>query len=612
MDKFLRRPSSSSDASASECRKTKFRKYDQSYIQFGFTELADKPQCVVCNEVLSAESMKPSKMKRHLETKHFALKDKPVEFFQRKLFSLRSQQVNITDLANVNKNALKASYEVALEIAKKGKPHTIAEELILPAAIDMVSNIISPQDAEKLKKIPLSNDTISRRICDMAEDVQNQLKKQIKDSTFFAIQLDESTDVANCAQFLCFIRYDYGDAIHENILFCKPLPNNTTGESLYKVFVQATEPFEFDWKKCVSICSDGAMALTGKKSGLIARLKSLTPNASWVHCFLHRQALAAKKMPDELRQVLNEAVKIVNYIKSRPLQSRMFNILCEEVGALHKHLLFHTEVRWLSRGNVLSRLFGLKSEMLLFLVDSKSELSTFFSDEKWLVKLAYLADIFSHLNILNLSLQGPDKNMIYAQDRVNAFVKKLSVWNARVKKEDFENFTLTQEFIGFLSTSYCTSPDTSSLSLLVSSHLEGLIEQLTDYIPNKDSNGVLWVVNPFSDQVVTKAELTARQHDQLIEISSDQSAKLTFNSACIDKFWIGIKNEYPELSTKALQTLMPFSTSYNCEQGFSKMVNIKTKSRNRLTLENDILLCITKLIPDIKKLVNSKQAHVSH
>lgn len=85
----------------------------------------------------------------------------------------------------------------------------------------MDSNIISPQDAEKLKKIPLSNDTISRRICDMAEDVQNQLKKQIKDSTFFAIQLDESTDVANCAQFLCFIRYDYGDAIHENILFCK-------------------------------------------------------------------------------------------------------------------------------------------------------------------------------------------------------------------------------------------------------------------------------------------------------------------------------------------------------------------------------------------------------
>lgn len=104
----------------------------------------------------------------------------------------------------------------------------------------------------------------------------------------------------------------YSDAIHENILFCKPQPNNSINESLLKMFVQATEPFKFDWKKCVSICSDGAMALTRKKSGLIARLKSFILNASWVHCFLHRLALAAKKMPDELQQVLNEAVKIVN------------------------------------------------------------------------------------------------------------------------------------------------------------------------------------------------------------------------------------------------------------------------------------------------------------
>ncbi|CAH1111632.1 unnamed protein product [Psylliodes chrysocephalus] len=84
--------------------------------------------------------------------------------------------------------------------------------------------------------------------------------------------------------------------------------------------------------------------------------------------------------------VLAEAIKVVNYIKSRPLQSRILEDLCEEVGLLHKHLLFHTEVRWLSRNNVLSRLFSLKSELFLFLMDSKPELSCFFSDEKWLIK----------------------------------------------------------------------------------------------------------------------------------------------------------------------------------------------------------------------------------
>lgn len=47
----------------------------------------------------------------------------------------------------------------------------------------MVSNIISPQDDEKFKKPPFPNDTISRQIFEMTEDVQNQLKQQIKDST---------------------------------------------------------------------------------------------------------------------------------------------------------------------------------------------------------------------------------------------------------------------------------------------------------------------------------------------------------------------------------------------------------------------------------------------
>jgi hypothetical protein len=613
MDKFLKREASCSKSSEkSEVSKPKCRKYDNAYLQFGFTELENKPQCVICSEVLSVESMKPSKMKRHLETKHSALKNKPVEFFQRKLLSLRSQQVNIKSHTDVSKNAIKASYEVALRIAKVGKPHTIAEELILPAAIDMVSNMINPQEADKLKKIPLSNDTVSRRISDMVKDVQNQLKMQIKESTFFSIQCDESTDITNCAQFLCFIRYDCGHSIKENVLFCKSLPDHATGESLFKVFIEATEPFEIDWNKCISICSDGARALSGKNSGLIARLKTLMPNANWVHCFLHRQALAAKGMPDDLRQVLAEAIKVVNYVKSRPLQSRLLENLCEEVGALHKHLLFHTEVRWLSRGNVLSRLFSLRSEMLLFLMDSKHELSHFFSDEKWLIKLAYLADIFSHLNILNSSLQGPETTILYAQDRVNAFVRKLTLWNTRIKNEDFENFQLTQEFKEYVSSIGDTSIDTSSLSLLISSHLEALIKQLNDYIPVKDTIGSVWITKPFSEKAVQKAELNAGLHDELIDISNDQSLKLTFDDVCPDKFWLSIKKEHPELTKVALKILIPFSTSYNCEKGFSTMVNLKTKSRNRLALENDIILCLTKINPDILQLVNSKQVQVSH
>ena len=46
---------------------SKKRKYDDSYIQFGFTSVVIdgmvKPQCVLCNKVLSNDFMRPAKLK---------------------------------------------------------------------------------------------------------------------------------------------------------------------------------------------------------------------------------------------------------------------------------------------------------------------------------------------------------------------------------------------------------------------------------------------------------------------------------------------------------------------------------------------------------------------
>ena len=50
------------------------KKYDSSYLSFGFTSFIDdkveKPMCLFCSKVLAADSMRPRKLKRHLETTH--------------------------------------------------------------------------------------------------------------------------------------------------------------------------------------------------------------------------------------------------------------------------------------------------------------------------------------------------------------------------------------------------------------------------------------------------------------------------------------------------------------------------------------------------------------
>jgi hypothetical protein len=71
-------------------------------------------------------------------------------------------------------------------------------------------------------------------------------------------------------------------------------------------------------------------------------------------------------MPQELKEVIDNALKIANFIKSRPTNSRIFQALCKEMGSLHNCLLTHTEVQWLSRGKVIVRLFELRAEIIVF------------------------------------------------------------------------------------------------------------------------------------------------------------------------------------------------------------------------------------------------------
>jgi hypothetical protein len=75
--------------------------------------------------------------------------------------------------------------------------------------------------------------------------------------------------------------------------------------------------------------------------------------------------LISKPVVPELLKVLDETNRMVNYIKSRPLQWRLFSALCSAMEAAHAQLLLQMEGRWLSRGQVLSRFYELREELII-------------------------------------------------------------------------------------------------------------------------------------------------------------------------------------------------------------------------------------------------------
>ena len=61
------------------------------------------------------------------------------------------------------------------------------------------------------------------------------------------------------------------------------------------------------------------------------------------------------------------------------------------------------------------------------------------------------------------------------------------------------------------------------------------------------------------------------------------------------------------MSEYVIQQLIPFATTWLCEAAFSAMSVLKTKYRNRLDVEHDLRLCLSKITPQFQKLVETKQ-----
>ena len=161
------------------------------------------------------------------------------------------------------------------------------------------------------------------------------------------------------------------------------------------------------WNKVGSVCIDGAPAMIGHRSGFIALMKQVAPRIVSKYCAIHKYAVACKRLLPELKNVLNSVVKAVNFIRDRAVNSRLFKAFCHHLGKKHQYLLFHAEVRWLSREKVLSRVAKLVTEVAVFLREHGSvELATLFDDDRFQLKVFYLTDIFSLLNELSYFLQG--------------------------------------------------------------------------------------------------------------------------------------------------------------------------------------------------------------
>ncbi|XP_045107141.1 general transcription factor II-I repeat domain-containing protein 2-like [Portunus trituberculatus] len=417
----------------------------------------------------------------------------------------------------------------------------------------------------------MSASTATRKSEILADDVLAQLDAAIQSAPCISLAIDESTDVTDNAQLLVYVRFCNKDKkeICEDLLGVTPLETHTRGEDIYAAIKEMLRKRGIDLKQVVSVTTDGAPAMIGKERGAVSRMKEDNPDLLAYHCLIHQTVLCAT-LSQHFAEVMNTVMKLINFLRaSSSLQHRLLREFLADVEANANDLLLHNNVRWLSKGNALGRFWSVREEIAAFLEQVKSQRATQFSlflqDEHKMNMVAFLVDITSHLNELNVKLQGQNNTVADLMTAIRSFQRKLDIF-----KEDLEggceHFPKLQEQIQGERDVY---PYVDFIDKLIGNfskrfNSSSLGQQLLLLIQNPF---LIREVRGFSKEVTQtfKWAHAGSLQLELIDLQGNAPLREHFEATDPATFWLQTVSEsvFPGLTKVALHTLTMFGSTYS-------------------------------------------------
>ncbi|KAL0149128.1 hypothetical protein M9458_055560 [Cirrhinus mrigala] len=521
------------------------------------------PVCLICSETVAVA--KEYNLHRHHNTKHSNFKvsyPEQSEARQRKIATLKSAYSRasgiITRTLTDQERVTCASLQAAWVLCRHNRPFT-ESEVLKECMITVLEELAPDKSMDRIiasvKQVPLSASTNARRVHVLAEQVQNAVIDGVKEAKYFSLAIDESTDNTDISQLCVFVRYFDGKDFREELLALLPLEDNTTADIIFGKLEDFFKSHGLPLDKINLTVTDGAPAMIGKNKGL----------------------------------------------------------------ASHDDLLLHNDVRWLSKGKALERFVELRAQVVDFLKQSKSKAAAdhlrVMQDTLYVCNVAFLTDIFSHLNTLNLQLQGKGKSVVDLVEKLDAFGNKLDLFHADLLSGRLLHFN-TLKTVGEGNV-------TDKMKTFITQLKDNFSARFDDFFISRDVIGFVhdpFTISPsgeFSTNAVKMPPLDeAAIQSQLAEIQAAGDMKVALRGAeSLSAFWVSCPETYDTLKMLAMYVLTMFGSTYTCEAAFSKMNSIKTHERNRLStesLEDCLRISLTAAKPDVKKLVSEGKCNFSH
>ena len=330
-------------------------------------------------------------------------------------------------------------------IAEKLKPYddeAWAKKLLVKAA-----EKLAPKSVHLYQKLNLSRSTVCKRIKEMGQDIEDNLKKRAEKIVNFFDCLDEKLP-RNWQYFFEGLHQIF--KLIKNLLSLESMHETTRGKDLLEKLLQALSKFNLSLDKLCGVGTNGAPAMVGKHKRMVLLLKNEMDARGikhdrlvFFHCIVHQQSLCAKSV--KFDHMVSMVTDCINFIKKRDLNNSIFKQVLKDFDADYDDLPYFCAVRWTSCENMLGRFHSLLAEIIEFRNLKKCP-PTELEDENWLCDLGFMVDITKHLKDLNMQLQGPDQLLHSMFSKIKSFTSMLSLCKNQLKDNDCTHFLKLKKY----------------------------------------------------------------------------------------------------------------------------------------------------------------------
>uniref|UniRef100_A0A0L8G6W5 SPIN-DOC-like zinc-finger domain-containing protein n=1 Tax=Octopus bimaculoides TaxID=37653 RepID=A0A0L8G6W5_OCTBM len=237
------------------------------------------------------------------------------------------------------------------------KHSTIHDILVGQARVDKLEQMSIFTDSacaknkHLLQQTSLSHFTVSNRINQFAENIEETSKESIIRGAAYSLALDESKGVSDTAQLVVFVRGVIDNfEITEEFLDMTSMSSTTTGQDISEQILKLMEEFQFDPSELCDLTTDGASSLTIDWLSRAATLKRFWNLRKEIGSFMinKQQGVAYLNDDDWLNNIafLPDITQYLSYLNVKLQgESQLMNKMSEHIWSFEKKVqCFQTQL----------------------------------------------------------------------------------------------------------------------------------------------------------------------------------------------------------------------------------------------------------------------------